>query len=183
MPALTYRRAQVGDIPAILTLVTAAYRGDDSRQGWTTEAELIDGHRVTAEVLQDDIMQGDRLRHDSTVLLADADDELVGCAHIAHDGDGTGYFGMFAVRPDEQGAGYGKAILAEAERRAVTDWQITAMHMTVINLRQELIAFYQRRGYRLTGQFKEFPYGDDRFGTPKRDDLRLEVLEKQFGPA
>jgi|SRR5690554_707886 len=183
MAQLSYRRAQASDIPAILELVTAAYRGEDSRQGWTSEADLIGGGRVTADVLRDDIMVGDRVREDSSVLLADAGDELVGCAHITHDGNGNGYFGMFAVRPGGQGVGLGKAILAEAERRAATDWGVTAMTMTVINLRSELIAFYERRGYRRTGTFTQFPYGDERFGTPMRDDLRLEVLEKQLGPA
>lgn len=183
MAALSYRRAHADDIPAIVELVTAAYRGDDSRQGWTTEADLIDGQRVTADVLRGDIMDGDLVREDSAVLLADAGDQLVGCAHIAHNGTGTGYFGMFAVRPGGQGSGLGKEILAEAERRAVAEWGVTAMTMTVINLRSELIAFYERRGYRRTGEFKDFPYGDDRFGVPKRDDLRLEVLEKQLNPA
>ena len=52
------------------------------------------------------------------------------------------------------------------------------MRMTVIDIRDELIAFYERRGYRRTGIKKPFPYGDARFGLPKRDDLRFEVLEK-----
>ena len=94
--------------------------------------------------------------------------------------DGAGYFGMFAVRPDLQGGGVGKALLAEAERLAGEDWQLPVMRMTVIDLRDSLIAFYQRRGYTRTGIHKPFPYGDERFGIPLRQDLRFEVLEKDL---
>src|SRR5690554_4801788 len=150
MVELSFRRARLADIPAILDLVTAAYRGDDSRQGWTTEADLLDGQRVTADVLTSDIMRDEQPREDSAILLGETNGVLVGCAHIARDADGTGYFGMFAVRPNGQGAGLGKAILAEAERRAADEWSVTTMRMTVINLRGELISFYERRGYRRT---------------------------------
>jgi ribosomal protein S18 acetylase RimI-like enzyme len=104
--------------------------------------------------------------------------ELVACAHVAAEEDGAGYFGMFAVRPGLQGAGIGHALLAEAERIVREDWKLPQMRMTVIDLRDELIAWYQRRGYRRTGVFRPFPYGDPRFGIPRRNDLRFEVLEK-----
>ena len=92
--------------------------------------------------------------------------------------DGAGYFGMFSVVPNRQGTGIGKTVLAEAERIVREHWQCDAMRMTVIDVREELIAFYERRGYVRTGIKKPFPYGDARFGLPKRDDLRFEVLEK-----
>ena len=85
---------------------------------------------------------------------------------------------MFSVRPNLQGAGIGKAVLDEAERIVRDEWKVPTMRMTVIDMRDELIAFYERRGYRRTGIKKPFPYGDERFGVPKRDDLRFEVLEK-----
>ena len=59
-------------------------------------------------------------------------------------------------------------------------WMLAALRMTVIDVRDELIAWYERRGYRRTGIRKPFPYGDTRFGVPRRDDLRFEVLEKPF---
>ncbi len=77
-----------------------------------------------------------------------------------------------------QRGGIGKQVLAECERIARDEWGLPVMRMTVIDVRAELIAFYQRRGYRRTGVFKPFPYGDTRFGLPKRQDLRFEVLEK-----
>ena len=172
MDALRFRDATPDDIPALVPLVTSAYRGDASRVGWTTEADLLDGNRIDPEVLRADLA-----RPRSRVLLVEADDGLHACAHVA-DEDGAGYFGMFAVRPGLQGGGLGKRLLAECERIVGDEWGLPVMRMTVIDVRDELIAFYQRRGYRRTGQFKPFPYGDARFGQPKRDDLRFEVLEK-----
>ena len=175
--ALQFRHATRADIDAVVALVESAYRGDASRAGWTTEADLLDGRRTDADDIAACIG-----RDRSRILLGVRDGELLACAHIAvdhaDDGGDAGYFGMFSVRPNLQGGGVGKAMLAEAERIARDDWQLPTMRMTVIDLRDELIAFYQRRGYRRTGILKPFPYGDERFGRPRRDDLRFEVLEK-----
>lgn len=172
MTDLAFRAATDADIEAIVALVTSAYRGESSRAGWTTEADLLDGARIDPEVLRADIA-----RDGSRVVLAERDGALLACAHVAVDGD-AGYFGMFSVVPGLQGGGIGKQVLAECERIVRDDWRLPAMRMTVIDVRDELIAFYQRRGYRRTGITKPFPYGDARFGEPKRGDLRFEVLEK-----
>lgn len=172
MTELHFRVATPADLDAIVALVTSAYRGDSSRAGWTTEADFLGGNRIDAEVLRADIE-----RPGSRVLLAERDGALLACAHVSED-DGAGYFGMFSVVPGLQGGGIGKQVLAECERIARDDWRLPAMRMTVIDIRDELIAFYERRGYRRTGILKPFPYGDERFGLPQRDDLRFEVLEK-----
>ena len=177
MNTLTFRAATNADIPALVALVTSAYRGDVSKQGWTTEADMLEGQRIDAEVLRGDIE-----RPQSRILIVEQDGALLACAHVA-DEDGAGYFGMFSVKPDLQGGGMGKALLAEAERIAAEEWTLPAMRMTVIDIRDELINFYERRGYHRTGIKKPFPYGDERFGIPKRDDLRFEVLEKPLGDA
>lgn len=174
---LRFRRATAADIPAIVALVESAYRGEASRAGWTTEADLLDGRRTGA----DDVGECIHRPH-SAILLAErgaGGHDLLACAHIAIE-DGAGYFGMFSVRPTLQGGGIGKALLAEAERVARDEWRLPTMRMTVIDLRAELIAFYERRGYRRTGITRPFPYGDERFGVPKRPDLRFEVLEKRL---
>lgn len=167
-----FRAANAADVPALVDLVTSAYRGDRSRAGWTTEADFLDGNRIDPEVLLADIA-----RPQSRVLVMDNDEGLLACAHVAIE-DGAGYFGMFSVQPAMQGAGIGKTMLAEAERIVRDEWCVSTMRMTVIDIRDSLIAFYERRGYRRTGVFKPFPYGDTRFGIPLRDDLRFEVLEK-----
>ena len=172
MDTRAFRAATDADIPSLVSLVTSAYSGDVSKQGWTTEADMLDGQRIDAEVLRHDIA-----RPRSRIVLAERRGELLACAHVAEE-DGAGYFGMFAVRPDLQGCGVGKAVMAETERVVREEWTLPAIRMTVIDIRDELIAFYERRGYVRTGIKKPFPYGDERFGIPKRDDLRFEVLEK-----
>lgn len=174
MTNLTFRPATLADIDALVLLVTSAYRGDASKQGWTTEADMLDGQRIDPEVLRKDIE-----RERSLIIIAERQAQLLACAHVAEE-NGAGYFGMFSVKPDLQGGGVGKLLLAETERIARDEWRLPAMRMTVIDIRDELIAFYERRGYRRTGVTKPFPYGDERYGIPKRDDLRFEVLEKAF---
>lgn len=171
---LTFREATSADIPAIVALVQSAYRGDASREGWTTEADLLDGQRTDAEDVGECIA-----RDRSIVLLAEAQDLVLACAHVAEE-DNAGYFGMFSVNPGLQRGGVGSSLLVEAERRVRDLWQLTEMRMTVIDVRAELIAFYERRGYVRTGILKPFPYGDVRFGIPKREDLRFEVLAKKL---
>ncbi|MEZ4404444.1 MAG: GNAT family N-acetyltransferase [Kofleriaceae bacterium] len=177
MPPLapTFRPATLADVAALVALVESAYRGDASRAGWTTEADLLGGQRTDAADVRACIE-----RPASVVLIAEQAGGLVACAHVAAEGD-AGYFGMFAVTPGAQGGGLGSAVLAEAERLVRDDWGLPRMRMTVIDVRDELIAYYQRRGYARTGIHKPFPYGDPRFGEPKRADLRFEVLEKTLG--
>ncbi|BDZ48780.1 N-acetyltransferase [Frondihabitans sucicola] len=170
---LLFRPATLADSDAIVELVTSAYRGDDSRVGWTTEAELIDGPRIDAELLADDLADPN-----GVVLVGVDGDAILACCHLARRSDTAGYFGMFAVSPVRQGAGLGKQVMAEAERIVRDDWGLTALEMTVLEPREELIAFYERRGFERTGTFEPFPYGQERFGTPRRDDLRFVVLRK-----
>lgn len=170
--ALSFRNALEADVPELVALVESAYRGDASRAGWTTEADYLDGQRTDPDAVRAVIDS-----RDGVLLVVERAGELVACCHIEHRGDHA-YFGMFAVRPGLQGAGLGKEILAEAERRARDTWGAREMRMTVVNVREELIAYYVRRGYRRTGELSPFPYGDERFGIPRRDDLAFELLVK-----
>lgn len=170
--ALTYRSAVESDVPALVALVESAYRGDQSRAGWTTEADILDGQRTDA----DDVRR--IVEHpDGMLLVVERSGELVACCHLEHREDHV-YFGMFAVRPGLQGGGLGKEVIAEAERLAREQWAAKEMRMTVIKVREELIAYYVRRGYERTGKMSPFPYGDERFGVPLRDDLAFELLVK-----
>ncbi|TDU79634.1 GNAT family N-acetyltransferase [Streptomyces sp. KS 21] len=170
--ALTFRSAVEADVPDLVELVESAYRGDASRAGWTTEADYLDGQRTDPEGVRAIIDSAD-----GVLLVVERAGELVACCQLEHRGDHA-YFGMFAVRPGLQGGGLGKEILAEAERRARETWGAGEMRMTVVNVREELIAYYVRRGYRRTGELSPFPYGDERFGVPLRDDLAFELLVK-----
>ncbi|MEU1414333.1 GNAT family N-acetyltransferase [Streptomyces sp. NPDC005731] len=171
---LTFRDATDADVDALVALIESAYRGDSSRAGWTTEADILEGQRTDVEGVLEVIKSPD-----SRLLTVERDGAVVACCQLEHRGD-SAYFGMFAVSPVLQGAGLGKEIIAEAERAAREDWGVTQMQMTVISVREDLIAWYERRGYRRTGQMSPFPYGDERFGVPQRDDLQFELLVKQL---
>ncbi|MEU6955362.1 GNAT family N-acetyltransferase [Streptomyces sp. NPDC045714] len=171
---LTFRDATEDDVPALVTLIESAYRGDSSRTGWTTEADILQGQRTDEQGVRE-VLDAPAGR----LLAVERDGGLVACCQLEHRGDAA-YFGMFAVRPGLQGGGLGKLIIAEAERTVRESWGVGEMHMTVISVREDLIAWYERRGYRRTGQLTPFPYGDERFGIPQRDDLAFELLVKNL---
>lgn len=171
---LSFHCAQQRDVALIHALVESAYRGEASKQGWTTEAGILDGQRVDAAEVTELIA-----RPDSMILLCQSSGELLACVHVERE-ETTCYLGMFSVRPTLQGGGIGRVVLAEAEGVARVRWQSREMRMTVISVRDELIAWYERRGYRRSGEYKPFPYGDERFGIPKREDLRFEWLVKSL---
>lgn len=166
--------ARLEDLPAIADLVNSAYRGETSRQGWTTEADYLDGQRTDPEALASD------LEADGAVLLTlrdGPDGILLGTVWLEPVEPGVWYLGMLTVRPDIQDRQLGRGLLAEAEAFAAAQGA-KRMRMTVVCIRDTLIAWYERRGYALTGQRLPFPYGDERFGKPRRDDLEFVVLEK-----
>lgn len=173
MSDLTIRPATPADVPALLDLVTSAYRGDSARRGWSHEADLLDGQRTDVEALSD-LIAAPR----SAILLAFRDADLVGCVQVTEPKPNSAYLGLLSVRPDLQAAGLGRALIATAEKYAREALGATEMEMTVIRQRTELIAWYERRGYRLTGEERPFPTTDPRFGLPRRDDLAFVVLAK-----
>lgn len=169
---LTFRDATDADVDVLVSLIQSAYRGDSSRAGWTTEADILEGQRTDPQGVFDVIKSPA-----SKLLTVERDGEIIACCQLEHRGEHA-YFGMFAVSPALQGTGLGKVIMAEAERTVHEAWGVKEMHMTVISVRDDLIAWYERRGYRRTGQMTPFPYGDERFGIPQRDDLQFELLVK-----
>ncbi len=171
MMALSIAKAEKQDAEQIAALANAAYRGESSKQGWTTEADLLAGRRTeTEEILR--LIATD----DSMFLLCKDGAELVGSVHLQKQADLV-CLGMLAVRPSLQGRGVGKQLLLAAELAAQETWDVGKSVMTVIACRNELIAFYQRRGYRRTGVSKAFPVNPELW-TPKVAELRLEILEK-----
>lgn len=174
---MNLRPATLNDIPALRTLVESGYRGDSARQGWTHEADLLDGQRTDAAALAEIIADPDQ-----TILLAEADDgSLFGCVLIADEGERdarrVAYLGMLTVSPNLQNGGMGRQLIAAAESYART-FGAHVMEMTVIKQRRELIDWYLRRGYAHTGREEPFPLDDERFGLPKTRNLVFIVLAK-----
>lgn len=165
------------DLDAIAALVNSGYRGESSRAGWTTEADFLGGQRTDADALRADLAA----RPDA-VLLTLRDEpggELLGSVWLEPQTAGVWYLGMLTVRPDLQARQLGRTLLAEAEAYAASRGA-RRVRMSVITVRDTLIAWYERRGYVRTGETLPFPYGNARFGVPLRDDLRFEVLEKSL---
>lgn len=171
---LSFRPAELADVDTIVTLVNSAYRGDSSRQGWTTEADLLDGQRTDADEIRSLILD-----KNSLILLGWCQGQLISSVHLQNTQERAAYLGMLTVRPGLQGAGLGRRVMEAAEDFARRTWGARRMRMTVIDRRHELIAYYERRGYRRTGESIPFP-DDPRFGLPKVAGLRLEVLEKRI---
>jgi GNAT superfamily N-acetyltransferase len=169
---VSLRLAVRADAEALSELVNSAYRGQSSKAGWTTETDLLGGQRIDAAGIVEAIATAGHV-----LLVHEQDGRPAACVHLERTGDEC-YLGMLTVRPTAQGAGIGAAFLGAAERWAIDRWGSRAMHLTVIAQRAELIAWYERRGYVRTGERKPFPYGDSRFGLPRRDDLVFEVLRK-----
>jgi ribosomal protein S18 acetylase RimI-like enzyme len=167
------------DLDAIAALVNSAYRGDSSRAGWTTEADYLEGQRTDAERLREQLASTPGA---VMLTLRDDDGTLLGSVWLEPRGKEVWYLGMFTVRPDLQARGLGRSLLDASEQFARARGA-RRMRISVIQLREPLIAWYERRGFRATGESVPFPYGDPRNGIPLRDDLQLLVFEKPLEDA
>ena len=175
---MIFAPAAESEFPAVVALVNSAYRGQGAQAGWTTEAGYIDGQRIDLDSLKQDLADSP-----DAILLTLRDEDagpLLGCVWLEPDSDSPGediwYLGMLTIRPDLQARQLGRTLLAKAEAHAA-GLGARRIRMTVVHLRDTLIAWYQRRGYGLTGERKPFPVGD-RFGKPQQA-LEFVVLEKK----
>lgn len=172
---LTISIATTSDVTQLVQLVNSAYRGDTSKQGWTTEADLLDGIRIDESSLTD------LIKRPAACLLKCSNEkgELLGCVYLHHN-QYEMYLGMLTVSPEKQASGIGKQLLSASEEYAQQQG-CKAITMTVISVRDELIAWYERRGFRRTGEKQPFP-NDPRFGIPKQP-LEFVVMKKDLGRA
>lgn len=165
------------ELADIAALVNSAYRGELATRGWTHESDLLGGQRTDAESLRADLAA----KPGAVLLrLSDAPDALPhACIWVEPAGENDWYVGMVTVSPLRQAGGIGRTLLDAAEAHARARGG-TSMQMTVISVRDTLIAWYERRGYALTGKTRRFPYDDERFGEPQRDDLAFVVMKKSL---
>lgn len=163
--------ATTEDVPALVKLINSAYRGEASKQGWTTEADLLKG-----ELRTDDSVLHSLLQNKDAVILknVEVDGTITGCVYL-HKQDRGLYLGMLTVSPSLQGGGIGKKILAAADDFASQN-KCSHIFMNVISLRSELIAWYERHGYYKTEERKPFP-NDQRFGMPTQP-LEFIIMER-----
>lgn len=166
--------AHAGQAHEISRLVNSAYRGESSKQGWTTEESILGGQRVDPEMIVEIIeKKGNRIE-----LMRGADGALIACMHLQYETAADSlYVGMLTVDPRLQAQGHGKQLLARAEELA-RDVGLRQVQMSVIDLREELIAYYERRGYQKTGRVIPFPKVNPRLGLPKVDGLKLIEMVK-----
>jgi ribosomal protein S18 acetylase RimI-like enzyme len=173
MLTLNFCVATADDAHSIVELVNAAYRGETSREGWTTEADLLEGRRTELEEISRLLYSNNAI-----ILCCTTQNKIIGSICLTYS-DSQVEMGMFAVNPLYQGQGIGKQLLQYAECYATQKWPIERYVLEVIHCRHELIAFYERRGYKLTSERREFPVNPVLW-TPKVGGLVLLVLEKSF---
>lgn len=168
--------AEESDYPAIIDLVNLAFRGTGNTASWNIESDIIEGQRINDSLLREELAAKPEGHF---LLRRDADGILLGTVMLDPGKDGVWYLGLLTVRPDLQKHHLGRTLLAAAENFA-RERGARTIRMTVVNARDALIAWYERRGYTRTGETKPFPYGDERFGRPLRDDLHFVVLQKDI---
>lgn len=164
-------KATLQDIPALNILINSAYRGESSKKGWTTEANLLEGKRTTEEELTETILDSK-----NTILKFTENDLIIGCVLLVEKEDKL-YLGMLTVSPELQNSGIGKKLLHQAEIHA-KELGLPKIIMTVISVREELVAWYKRNGYVDTGVREPFPESDVHV-TVAEEPLEFVVLEKK----
>jgi len=169
--------AREADFPAIIALVNAAYRGTGAVESWNIETGIIEGTRLTDSLLRQDLAT----KPDAHFLIhRDPESRaIIGTVWLEPVKDGAWYLGLFTIDPGLQKQQLGRGLLSAAEEFAKAHGART-IRMGVLCVRDELIAWYERRGYDRTGETEPFPYGDNRFGTPLRDDLKFVILQKEL---
>lgn len=165
------REAADDDVPELVDLVQAAYRGEG---GWTTEAHLVDGHRTDAvevRAMLDDPQV--------TLLVAEHDGELVGCSYTRREpaddaGVSRAELGLFAVDPAMQGRGLGGRLL-EAQAELLESAGVDVLVIQVLQGRPELQQWYRRHGFAPVGRAVPFAGNPDWL---KVDGLGMDIMER-----
>jgi GNAT superfamily N-acetyltransferase len=169
---MSISKAKPQDVQALNTLINSAYRGEESKKGWSTEEKILGGIRIDEETILGYFNQ----ENVQILKYTEADDIILGTVYLEIKGQEL-YLGMFAVSPILQGKGIGKLLLAEAEHIAQQNG-CDRIAITVIDCRIELIEWYERCGFAATGNSIAFEEIKDRFGEPKQDNIRLISMVK-----
>jgi ribosomal protein S18 acetylase RimI-like enzyme len=165
-------KATLEDVSALNKLINSAYRGESSKKGWTTEANLLEGSRTTEKELTEIILD-----KKNTILKFTETNQLIGCVLLIEK-EHQLYLGMLTVSPELQNSGIGKKLMKQAEIYAL-ELSLSKIVMTVISVREELISWYKRHGYTDTGLREPFPYSEV-YNQTSNEPLEFMVLEKRI---
>ncbi len=177
MPMLNFYKAELSDAAALSQLVNRAYRGELSRKGWTTEADILEGIRATTADIAEMVHARDQF-----MLMGERDEKILACMQCqkqSFDGQTVALFGMIAVEPTKQNLGYGKDLINAAEAITKREWSVAGYAMLVISQRTDVIDFYQRLGYEPTQTYVDFPVNPEKW-QPKVKGLALQYLVKKL---
>lgn len=173
MPMTELRPAAEADYPEIIALTNRAFRETGPQASWNVE-DLIEGERINDDLLRETM---DGSPDGQLLIWRDDAGEHLGHVWLEPTDSGAWYLGMLTVRPDRQDQKLGRTLLSASEDYARAHGA-ARIRMTVIDQRETLIAWYERRGYARTGKTEPFPYDDQRFGRPLRTGLFFSVLER-----
>lgn len=171
METLNFREAEIEDLPQIVDLVNIAYRSTELK-GWTSEADLVEGNRTDHQQVKQLIQDNSKL------FVMFKAEKLIGCVHI-HQKNASCYIGMLTTHPTVQNRHIGKTILELAEQYAIKNYAASIFEMSVLSIRKDLIGFYERRGYKLTGESEPYPV-DANVGIPLVADIQVLHLRKEL---
>lgn len=158
----------------ITLLVNSVYRGEGAKKGWTTEADILGGIRITEEKVRDVINTDNNV-----IMLAVLESKIIACVHLEKEGSFC-WLGLLSVDVNYQTYGLGKILIEKCEKFAIEKFGCDEMKMKVIGIRTELVDYYKRRGYRLTGEREDFITAEDTFGEPKTENIYFEVMSKKL---
>lgn len=176
--SVTFREANSDDQKSLVSFINGAFRGDFSCQGWTTEQSLLDGQRLDGDMLNEIMNKPNMV---ILIFFEPKEETLIGCVSLQYQQSSNSvYLGLLTVRPDRQARGHGKFILRISEKFIIEKWNPDYIEITVIVQRNELINYYERRGFYDTKRREPFPMNDPKFGIPKRNDLAFCIMRKDL---
>jgi ribosomal protein S18 acetylase RimI-like enzyme len=172
------RKAVPADYAEIIDLANLAYRGKEGAvPSWNIEKGIVGGQRLDDSLLREELAA--KPNGALLVYREESDGPLLGTAWLNPETDGAWSMGLLTIRPELQNQQLGRRLLAAVEQYA-HDRGAQRMRIGVLHVRDTLIAWYERRGYRATGETEPYPSEDPRFGTPLRENLHFLIMEKQI---
>jgi len=173
---MVLRTATEADFEEIIDLANLAYRGrEGATPSWNIEKGIVAGQRLDESLLREELAA--KPNGALLVYREDSGGPPLGTAWLNPEENGAWSLGLLTVHPELQNQQLGRRLLAAVEDYA-RERGAKRIVIGVLHVRDTLIAWYERRGYRKTGTSEPWPVDDPRVGTPLVEDLRFVHLEK-----